>query len=522
MEVMGNGKIIALYLRISKRDEEVPAELESNSIGNQRGILYEYVEKHIKQTGFEIHEFVDDGYSGTSMNRPAMQELLSLAQKGRIYAILVKDLSRFARNYIEVGNYMEKIFPYIGVRFISVNDQYDSERMNNRMPGIDIAFKGIIHDYYCKELSRKLKTVRKMQVSRGRSIMSKPPYGYWKSDQEKGVLVVDRQAAQTVEMIFNEYLEGMSAYKIAQQLNQRGIDSPNRRLERAGMVHFKKEFAEKLCWNTGTVLSILKNRVYIGDAVGNKSERIKISVNRCRKLEESQWIVVENRHEPIIDREVFERVQKRLAENSHPRRENRKTHSENTQSLFQGILICGTCRSVMVKSGENKGIDYYSCIKCRMTGKKTANIQSDFLKQKILAELPERFRQAWKKEAKVKMGLKVGMKQEEMRCAKKRQKQEMTQQMLQLYENYAEGRITRQDYVERRAVLLAEPRKVPEREDDVETEIKQEEDCIKMENPQVDCRMIQRCIRKIVVEDNRQIRILWKGREGDKKLLSPS
>ncbi len=399
MAVIADGKIIALYLRISKRDEE-KADPESNSIKNQRGILREYVKKHLDTAKYGVREFVDDGYSGSSMNRPAVQELLALARTGRVYAILVKDLSRFARNYIEAGNYTEKIFPYIGVRFISVNDQYDSDRLSNRMPGIDMAFKGILHDYYCKELSQKLKTVRKLQMKKGKSIMAKPPYGYQKSGEEKGLLVVDREAASVVQMIFEAYLEGMSAYKIAQELNKKGIDSPNKRLERAGRITFDREYAEKLCWNTGTVLRILKNQVYIGNAVGNKSERVKISVNRCRKLEEREWIIVENRHEPIIEKEVFKLVQQRLAQNSRPRKRQEEIAKLGDEGqIFRGLLVCGTCNSVMVKSGENKGIVYYSCVKCRMAGRKTPNLHSDFLERKLLEKLPERFRREPTREA---------------------------------------------------------------------------------------------------------------------------
>ena len=315
MPVFPVRKLIALYLRISKRDEDRD-DFESNSIGNQRGILYEYVKNNLNDAGYEVREFVDDGYSGASMDRPAMQELLKLAQSGCVYAILVKDLSRFARNYIEAGNYIEKVFPYIGIRFISINDQYDSEQVTNRMPGLDMAFKGIIHDYYCKELSQKLKTARRLQVKKGKGIMAKPPYGYWKSAEEKGLLIVDRETAPIVQRIFFDYLEGMSAYGIAKELNLQNIDPPNKRLVKAGLVKFDERYTAGLCWNTGTVLSILKNRVYIGDMVGNKSERMKISTNRCRKLSETEWIIVEGTHEPIITKEIFESVQKRLAENS--------------------------------------------------------------------------------------------------------------------------------------------------------------------------------------------------------------
>lgn len=522
MAVMFVRKIIALYLRISKRDKE-KEDFESNSIGNQREILYEYVENHLDSAAYEVREFVDDGYSGTSMNRPAMQELLALIQEGRIYAVLVKDLSRFARNYIELGNYMEKLFPYIGVRFISVNDQYDSDRITNRIPGIDVAFKGIIHDYYCKELSQKLKTARKLQVKKGKSIMAKPPYGYWKSNTEKGLLVVDRETAPIVQMIFRDYQEGMSAYKIAQELNKKRVDSPNKRLERAGMIHFDQEYAERSCWNTGTVLSILKNRVYIGDAVGNKSERTKISINRCRKLKEGQWIIVENTHEPIVEKEVFELVQQRLIQNSCPREKADAPEMESKSTVFRGRLICGNCNSVMVKNGENKGIIYYNCAKCRMSGRKTANVHSDFLEKKILEELPECFRREkavlpgrFRGETAVlperkadanespEAGINAG-------CFGSGRR-DVGRELLFYYEKYAEGLISKQEYLAYREKLQNVKRNDSGGKETLDSSkgVLQEKICDREEKRVVDRRLVERCISRIIVENGCQIRIVWK------------
>ena len=313
-------KIIALYLRISKRDKDLDEDLESNSIGNQRAILEEYIKNNLNIINFKVHEFIDDGYSGTSLHRPELQELLKLAEKGMVYAIVVKDLSRFARNYIDAGNYIERIFPYLGVRFISVNDQYDSDMAVHKTPGIDMAFKGIIHDYYCKELSGKLKTSRRQQVEKGVYIFPKPPYGYWKSKDEKGKLVVDEKTAPVVRRIYESYARGDSAYKIAKDLNIEGVDSPNKRLEKAGLITFQnKEYANNLCWGQGVILSLLRNQIYIGDMVGNKEERIKICEKKCKKKDKDEWIIVKSTHEPIIDKELYFHVQQMLGNKKQPR-----------------------------------------------------------------------------------------------------------------------------------------------------------------------------------------------------------
>lgn len=382
-------KIIALYLRVSKKDAELDEDTESNSIHNQREIVREYIRWNMKRdlntAGMQMQEFIDDGYSGTSLQRPALQELLRLAEEGMVSAIIVKDLSRFARNYIEAGSYIERIFPYLGVRFICVNDQYDSDNVAYRMPGIDMAFKGIIHDYYCKELSGKLKNSRRQQVEKGKCIFAKPPYGYWKSGEEKGKLVADEETAPIVKRIFESYMQGDSSYKIAKDLNAAGVDSPNKRLEKAGLITFQDEaYAAGLCWSCGVVLSLLRNRIYIGDMVGNKEERIKIGQKKCRRKAQEEWIIVESAHEPIVEREVFFLVQQMLGEKK--RRTPSKARSYQT---FKGKLICGSCHSVMTKSGEYKGNTYYTCTKCRTLGRKAASVHSNFLEKAVLEELSD-------------------------------------------------------------------------------------------------------------------------------------
>ncbi|MCM1212972.1 MAG: recombinase family protein [Lachnospiraceae bacterium] len=313
-------KMIALYLRLSKHDEDIEEDAESNSIGNQRGILEGYVKKHLDTTGYEVKEFVDDGFSGTSMERPAMQELLKKVEKGEVYAILVKDLSRFARNYLKSAYYMEKVFPVFGVRFICVNDNYDSNNVAWQLPGMDMAFKGIIHDYYCKELSRKVKAARRQQMEKGKCIFARPPYGYWKSNTVKGLLVVDENTAPVVRNIFDQYLQGTSAYGIARELNRREIPSPNKRLLEAGLVTFRDEqYVKGMCWSNSAVLSILRSRIYIGDMVGGKEERVRICDRNCRKRDKEEWIIVQDTHEPIIEREIFCQVQDMLREKAKAR-----------------------------------------------------------------------------------------------------------------------------------------------------------------------------------------------------------
>lgn len=441
-------KIIALYLRLSKHDEDIEEDMESNSIGNQRGILEEYVKNHLDTVGYEVREFVDDGFTGTSMDRPAMQTLLKMVQEGKIYAILVKDLSRFARNYLKSAYYMENVFPAFGVRFICVNDNYDSNSIAYQLPGMDMAFKGIIHDYYCKELSRKLKVVRRQQVEKGKCIFAKPPYGYWKSETEKGVLVIDENTAPVVKDIFNQYLQGTSAYGIAQELNRRGIPSPNKRLIAAGLITFRDEqYVKGMCWTGSVVLSILRNQIYIGDMVGGKEERARICDRNCRKKDREEWIIVQGTHEPIIDKEFFYQVQDILKDKTKVR--DRKA---GARIVFSGKLICGRCYGNLTKSGEHKGVEYYACPRCRTMGRKGMTAHSDFLEKSIWDKIagyiiPESLMQ----QTQVSMPSQpVGIKNEK---GKKQEAGIRGQMLLADYEMYAEGLITREEYEERRRAL---------------------------------------------------------------------
>lgn len=501
-------KIIALYLRLSKHDEDIEEDMESNSIGNQRGILEEYVKNHLDTVGYEVREFVDDGFTGTSMDRPAMQTLLKMVQEGKIYAILVKDLSRFARNYLKSAYYMENVFPAFGVRFICVNDNYDSNSIAYQLPGMDMAFKGIIHDYYCKELSKKLKVARRQQVEKGKCIFAKPPYGYWKSETEKGVLVIDENTAPIVKDIFNQYLQGYSAYSIAQELNRRGIPSPNKRLVAAGLITFRDEqYVKGMCWSNSAVLSILRSQIYIGDMVGGKEERVKICDKNCKKKDKEEWIIVQGTHAPIIDKEVFYQVQDILKGKAKVR--NRKA---GVRTVFSGKLICGRCYGNLTKSGEHKGVVYYACPRCRTMGRKGMTVHSDFLEKSILDQIaghiiPESLIQ----QALVPVsGQSVGIKKEK---SKKQEAADLRgQALLADYEMYAEGLITREEYEKRRRALhekvnQEEKATAPQEKNKESVHIEKE---VFGSNSKLTYEIVDYYVEKMIVNGTEDINIEWK------------
>ena len=217
--------IVVKYLRISLEDGDCP---ESDSIGNQRELLDLHISVIFKNTpNLEVIELIDDGYTGTNMNRPAMQKLLVLAETHQIHCVIVKDFSRFARDYIDVGRYTDMIFPEWQIRFISTNDAYDSTDYLGATCGIDVAMKNLSNTMYSLDLSEKIKSVKHLQQKQGKFISCFAIYGYVKSPEDKHKLLIDPEAAEIVKRIFNMRDDGISFRRIAAILNNEGIPSPS-------------------------------------------------------------------------------------------------------------------------------------------------------------------------------------------------------------------------------------------------------------------------------------------------------
>lgn len=291
---------IAIYLRLSKEDEFVKDE--SNSITNQRAFIRRFINKNKELRKVSVIEFVDDGYSGKNMDRPDMQRMLELVKRKQISCVIVKDLSKFSRDHIEQGKYIEQIFPFMGVRFIAINDNYDSADYVGGIGEIDVAFKGILYDFFSEEQSSKVSLTLDTKRGNGKFIATYAPYGYVKSPENKHKLVVDEFASQIVKRIFKEFLSGKSMYKIAEGLNRDGIDTPGVYI--AMQVGSEKQLAryreKKPLWNNVAIGRILGNEQYTGTMVfGDKHAKV---------LSEDEWKRVENCHEAIISKDDFEKA----------------------------------------------------------------------------------------------------------------------------------------------------------------------------------------------------------------------
>ena len=310
---------------------EVTAE-EANRIGYETAI--DHPELCI------VDEFVDDGYSGSNFERPAFQRLFQELEQGTINCILVKDLSRFGRNYIEVGRYLERIFPVMRVRLIAVTDNYDSQSAWKTSDSIMVPMRNLLNDAYCRDISVKIKSQLAVKRKRGDFVGSFAAYGYRKDPANHTKLIVDELAAENVQSIFRWKISGMNNQGIANRLNAKKVSSPAARKLQSGAklsLHFRK--SDEPPWSAKAVDRILHNEVYIGKLVQGKTRRLDYRSKKKMNVPMRDWVIVDNTHEAIIPAEQFELVQRILET------ETRRPNDAETVALFAGFLYCGDCGS---------------------------------------------------------------------------------------------------------------------------------------------------------------------------------
>lgn len=342
------------YVRLSREDGD---KEESNSVTGQKDLIRDYLSRHpeLKECGMKV----DDGYTGSNFDRPAFQEMMAEVKAGRINCIVVKDLSRMGRSHLGMGEYLEQLFPFLGVRFISINDHYDSLHHNPDSDELIIPFKNLINETYCRDTSIKIRSQLEIKRKRGDFIGSFAVFGYQKDPNDRHKLVIDPYAADIVRDIFQWKLEGISAGDIATRLNDAGILTPMAYKQAQGMRYttaFRKK-AEAV-WSTGMVLRILKNPVYTGVLEQGRVTTPSYQVKKVITKPKEEWAVVEDCHEAIIGKCEFEIIQKVLA------LDTRTSVSGQAVDLFSGMVFCGECGAPMVRktipSGKKKYV-YYVC-----------------------------------------------------------------------------------------------------------------------------------------------------------------
>ena len=366
MELQSKVFKAAIYVRLSKEDGDVTdaVKTESNSISNQRELIKDFLND--KDDIEVVSERVDDGFSGVNFERPAFQAMLEDIRKGLVDCVVVKDLSRFGRNYIDAGRYIEQIFPMLGVRFIAVNDNYDSLNHSSQTDGILLPFKNLVNDAYCRDISIKIRSHLEIKRKNGEFIGAFTVYGYKKDPVQKNHMVIDEYAAGIVQNIYRWKLGGLSQQAIADRLNAQGILSPAEYKKSCGSKYRASfQTSKKALWNPVSVNRILKNEVYTGCLIQGKVTTPNYKVKKTVVKDESQWVRIPDTHEPVISREMYELVHGLLG------CDMRMSPGADAVYLFSGLLYCADCKNPMTRKisrSNGKEYVYYLCSEHKRKG----------------------------------------------------------------------------------------------------------------------------------------------------------
>ena len=450
--------ITALYPRLSHEDE---LKGESNSISNQKRIL----ETYAKQNGFSnLRWYTDDGYSGANFQRPGFQAMLADIEAGKVGTVIVKDMSRLGRNYLQVGMYTEMIFPQKGVRFIAINDGVDSAQGENDFAPL----RNIFNEWLVRDTSKKIKAVKRSKGMSGKPITSKPVYGYLMDEDEN--FIIDEEAAPVVRQIYSLCLAGNGPTKIARMLTEQQIPTPGT-LEYRRTGSTRRYHPGYECkWATNTVVHLLENREYTGCLVNFKTEKPSYKLKHSIENPPEKQAVFENHHEPIIDRETWERVQELRKQRKRPNR-------YDEVGLFSGILFCADCGSVMYQQRYQTDKRKQDCYICGSYKKRTADctahfIRTDLLTAGVLSNLRKVTSYAAKHEARfMKLLIEQNEDGDRRRNAAKKKELEAAEKRIaelsaifkRLYEDSVTGRISDERFTELSADYEAEQKELKER-----------------------------------------------------------
>ena len=460
--------ITALYPRLSHEDE---LQGESNSISNQKRIL----EAFAKQNGFtNLRWYTDDGFSGANFQRPGFQAMLADIEAGKVGTVIVKDMSRLGRNYLQVGFYTEMLFPQKGVRFIAVNDNVDSA--NGGMDNDFTPLRNLFNEWLVRDTSKKIKAVKRAKGMSGKPVTSKPVYGYLMDEDEN--YLVDEETAPVVQQIYQLCLAGNGPTKIARMLTEQQIPTPGT-LEYRRTGSTRRYHPGYECkWATNTVVHLLENREYTGCLVNFKTEKPSYKLKHSIENPPEKQAVFENHHEPIIDRETWERVQELRKQRKRPNR-------YDEVGLFSGILFCADCGSVMYQQRYQTDKRKQDCYICGSYKKRTADctahfIRTDLLTAGVLSNLRKVTSYAAKHEARfMKLLIEQNEDGDRRRNAAKKKELEAAEKRIaelsaifkRLYEDSVTGRISDERFTELSADYEAEQRELKERAAAIQAEL---------------------------------------------------
>ena len=458
---------LALYLRLSIEDkkdmESRMSKNESNSISSQRKQIQEYIQNDTELMQYKTVEFCDDGYSGTSMERPAIQRLLKEIKEKHIRCIIVKDMSRFSRDYIEMGTYLNQIFPFMGIRFIAINDHYDSREQQRNTIEIDTAFQTLLYDLYSKDVSVKVKASFESKCADGEYVFGQVPFGYEKSREVKNAVVVNENEAEIVRYIFSLAVQGNSTIQIAKRLYEEQISTITQ------MRKPDKTYTDGRIrtWNGTMIRRILNNRFYLGEMAYGKTVRKSVGSKSSISVPKEEWKVIPNHHEALVSEEIFNKVA--LLGTGKSTKRKREKHP------LVGKIYCGGCGySLIYKPLTEK--NRYRRFECRKHAllkipECCTCIRADLLEEMVLLmlnkELTIRGNAVKEREDLASFQqteiLKLKKKAEEYRTDIK----QVAAERGQLYEKYAFGEFSEEEYQKKVKEIENKRRSLSEKQEEI-------------------------------------------------------
>lgn len=496
----------ALYIRLSREDGD---REESNSIASQRELLTEFVDAQTDMTAPRL--YTDDGFTGTDFDRPDFQRMLGDLRAGIVNCVIVKDLSRFGRNYVGVGEYLEHVFPLLNVRFISVSDSVDSYLDPRSVNNLVVPFKNIINDEYCRDISNKVRASLDLKRRQGKFIGSFASYGYRKDPDDHSRLLIDETAAAVVRDIFDWFIGGTSVLGIARRLNAMGIPNPSAYKRQQGM-NYRHPASDKLdgLWPDSSVRRILRNPLYTGTMVQGKNRMKSYKLHISEAVPEEDWITVEQTHEAIISGELFAKAQALFE------RDTRTAPARKQVYLFSGFLRCADCGKAMNRKQISQpygSYHYYICstFKKQHSGACTKHtIRSDRLEQAVLETLRSQIALAVEMDELIAEINQSGAHSRsaahllEEQAQLQTERERIEQMKLSLYPDWKAGDISREEYHRLKAQFEQQQAKLDTRLASLQTRIDEVRNGIDETNPFlsqfVKYRSLQALTREAVVE----------------------
>ena len=451
----------AFYLRLSLADGDLGKEGkdESNSIENQRELLEHHVEAH-EELSDEIIEYIDDGYTGTNFERPAFRRMIEDAKRGKFQTIIVKDLSRLGRDYIGVGDYIDQIFPVLGIRLIAVNSNYDSNKYAGQTLGLDMTVTNLVNTMYSRDISKKVRSGIESRWRQGKTTCGNPPYGFLKDDSAKGGWAIDPVAGAVVRKMFDKALEGYNTKDIANYLNEKNIPTPGKYRRMSGRDRGKSKVKEsEILWTTTIVLSIIQRYEYCGAFVHNKRSKIRVGSRETRAVPEHDRIIIEDAHDAIITKEEFYQAQ-----NIRQKQMKKKAYRVPLNYPLKGKIFCGNCRLALAYQ-VNVYEPIFYCMHAMAAGN-ASKCCRDFYSERIIEETVYSALCRELKKIQV-LHSKVNENSEHRSleitkqiCNLQKEAEIKRAERVRSYEAFADGHISKEKYMKKKAELTADVEKI--------------------------------------------------------------